>query len=164
MSKVKISQEELDGHLCAACLEGHGNYAKVAIAAGANVNSKDSRGNTPLHCAATISERRPLLRMLLDNGADPTAKNSDGKTPLDVVPQSRQSLRAMLRTAAAKTQQGHAGRIDEERKDRGPPQVEGIIIKPQELVEGMVITPQQEGHTARVTGERKDKGPPQVGG
>lgn len=47
----------------------------------ADVNSKDSKGNTPLH-GAVACENYPIAMRLLRSGADVNAKNSREQTPL----------------------------------------------------------------------------------
>lgn len=51
------------------------------IAAGAEVNIKDTAGRTPLHMAAAYGAT-PVARLLLDKGADPDVQDSMGLTPL----------------------------------------------------------------------------------
>jgi ankyrin repeat protein len=48
---------------------------------GANINSKNERGETPLICAALMGQRN-AVRLLLDRGADVHEKNIDGHTAL----------------------------------------------------------------------------------
>jgi len=64
--------------------------AEALLQHGANVNAKDSLGNTPLH--ATVDGRHRsfrgyperLIPTLLRYGADPLALNNKGQTPLDL--------------------------------------------------------------------------------
>ena len=51
--------------------------------AGAEVNTRDQNGRTPLYVAAGWSKSPEMVGMLLDAGADPNA-NSGGWTPLYV--------------------------------------------------------------------------------
>ncbi len=46
-----------------------------------DINEKDSRGATPLHCAVEGGHRE-IVQILLDKGADLQAKNDFGNTPL----------------------------------------------------------------------------------
>ena len=117
MDKPKMTQKDLDACLFEACQTSNLNYARLALASGANVNAKDNVGNTPLHFAtarsneeltATYIDRGELVAALVDCGADMNAANNAGRTPLHYA-----------------TQQGYAGRVTEERKDKGPPQVGG---------------------------------------
>ena len=60
---------------------------KALIERGANVDQRDSRGDTPLHLAAQgtdTPENTALISLLLDKGANPNLKNNDGWRPLDL--------------------------------------------------------------------------------
>jgi ankyrin repeat protein len=70
-----------DCNLLGASENGDMANAKKALAIGADVNAKNSRGQTPLHFAAFYNDTE-LAEMLIDNGADVNAKNSRGQTPL----------------------------------------------------------------------------------
>ena len=52
------------------------------IQAGEDINSKDDRGDTPLHHASRNGHVE-VITALLAAGADKTIKNKDGKTPYD---------------------------------------------------------------------------------
>jgi ankyrin repeat protein len=54
--------------------------ARLLIASGADVDSRDNRGDTPLMFAAQTDF--DVLRNLLDKGADVNARNKNGETPL----------------------------------------------------------------------------------
>ena len=60
-----------------------GGKAEVAalLAKGADVNAKNSGGQTPLHWAAKFA-RQDIARLLLSNGADVNSRSTDGRTPL----------------------------------------------------------------------------------
>ena len=51
--------------------------------AGADVNARDHRMQTPLHVAAMEGEQR-VMKFLLDKKADAMAKDLDGNTPVDL--------------------------------------------------------------------------------
>ena len=61
----------------------------------ANVNAKDSQGDTPWHLAAAVKLSgwrsgicsKVFVELLLSHGADVTAKNNNGQTPLDFATQ-----------------------------------------------------------------------------
>jgi ankyrin repeat protein len=55
---------------------------KLLIKAGGDINSKDSRGLTPLHEAARWGWN-DVVRFLVENGADLDAKDNRGNTPVD---------------------------------------------------------------------------------
>jgi len=55
----------------------------LLLKAGADVNLRDSDGNTALHNAA-ITARKDLVKLLVDNHASRTMRNREGKTPLQL--------------------------------------------------------------------------------
>ena len=55
--------------------------AELLISFGANVNTNDNRGNTPLHKAAK-ENNISMIKMLVSHGADLKATNKDKETPL----------------------------------------------------------------------------------
>jgi ankyrin repeat protein len=106
-----------------------GDVAKVhtALDAGADVNATAVAGATPLHFAA-LGSPADVVRLLIDKGADIHVKDTFGDRPFHWTVNRRQFdaaetfLKGDLLKNAAK-QQGHAARVTEERKDKGPPQV-----------------------------------------
>ena len=62
---------------------GHKEIAKLLLKAGADVNSIDKNGLTPLHSAAQKG-LKDTVEVLLQAGAYINAKSKSGKTPLDV--------------------------------------------------------------------------------
>ena len=68
--------------ICEAAKQGDIRAVKLFIAAGADVNAKDSYGYTPLHRAA-YDRQKEIAELLIAKGADVNAKNEDGETPLD---------------------------------------------------------------------------------
>ena len=56
----------------------------VAISQGADVNSSDENGNTPLHWAARWNTSPATVRLLLDSGAKVDSADGEGLTPLHV--------------------------------------------------------------------------------
>lgn len=75
---------------------------------GANVNSVDAKGNTPLHIAAR-SKQASAARFLLSLGAELEPINSSGDTPLHSAVQSenlRTSKDLLLKGADRSAQNG----------------------------------------------------------
>jgi len=60
---------------------GHRDVAELLLASKADVNAKDSNGDTPLLYAAG-EEHKDVAELLLANKADVNARNSNGWTPL----------------------------------------------------------------------------------
>jgi ankyrin repeat protein len=65
-----------------AARRGHVALARSLIKAGANLESRDSKGETPLRRAVNCS-RQEMASLLVSEGADPLSKDKAGKTPLD---------------------------------------------------------------------------------
>jgi len=65
-----------------AAWENRLEMARLLVAYGANANSGDADGQTPLHVAA-LNGYRQLFDLLVARGADPHAKNQQGLTPFD---------------------------------------------------------------------------------
>jgi ankyrin repeat protein len=55
---------------------------RILLDAGADVNSKDPRGQTPIH-AASFWGWNAAVQFLFDRGADPAVKDNNGRTPID---------------------------------------------------------------------------------
>ena len=66
-----------------AAWRGHEEVAELLIAKGADVNTKNKDGGTPLH-NATWKGHKEIAKLLIDNGADVNAKRADEEawTPL----------------------------------------------------------------------------------
>jgi ankyrin repeat protein len=58
-------------------------FIKVLVDKGLSVNITDSRGDTPLHLAASLKFTHQVKK-LLELGADPSIQNLAGKTPIEV--------------------------------------------------------------------------------
>jgi hypothetical protein len=61
--------------------KGFKNIAELLIKKGADINTKDNKGYTPLF-RAIISEKLELMELLINHGADINATNNGGKTVL----------------------------------------------------------------------------------
>jgi ankyrin repeat protein len=86
--EVDVDTKNRVGHtpLFYASAHGHRNDARVArllIARGADPNSRDVKGSTPLH-QASMYGRIEIVRLLIEHGADVEVRDDCGKTPLDV--------------------------------------------------------------------------------
>jgi ankyrin repeat protein len=64
-----------------ACGAGQIQKVKELILSGADLNSRNENGYSPLHKAASFN-RREIVDLLLDNKADINSQNSNGRTPL----------------------------------------------------------------------------------
>ena len=152
-----IAQKRANERLCEGAILGDVADVQSALAAGAQIDSRDGYDATPLHWA--VASRNPtLVRLLLDRGAGLqardcylntplhwavaegdiaivgllsergstlTARNRSEETPTALAARlGRTEVVDLLERDAAK-QQGHAGRIDDERKDKGPRQPGG---------------------------------------
>ncbi|MEW6614509.1 MAG: ankyrin repeat domain-containing protein [Thermodesulfobacteriota bacterium] len=72
------------GELHDAAEHGDIEKARSLLNKGANVNARDSKGNTPLHVAAKYG-KKDIALLLIEKGANVNAKDNDeyGITPLD---------------------------------------------------------------------------------
>ena len=75
---------------------------RLLLDRGANANSQDRFGNTPLHLVASGSTE--IVRLLLDCGARVDLKNDEGKTPPEVMKGG--SIVAQMLTEAAQRASG----------------------------------------------------------
>jgi ankyrin repeat protein len=71
----------MDRELILAAKENNVPEVCRLLTAGADVNAKDSKGETPLHWACR-NGRVQIVKELLEHGADIEAKDNDGDTPL----------------------------------------------------------------------------------
>jgi ankyrin repeat protein len=66
-----------------AALTGSIGNALSLIQAGANLNSKDNIGNTPMHLAI-MQENLELVKVLHQHGGDASIKNFEGQSGLEM--------------------------------------------------------------------------------
>ncbi len=66
-----------------AAASGSAEVVKMVLAAGADPNTQQEGGFTPLHSAAQ-SNNREMVKELLEAGADPSIQANDGKTAADI--------------------------------------------------------------------------------
>ena len=57
---------------------------KFLVSNGADVNTKNKKGRTPLHEAAWNKESVEIIKIFISGGANVNAKTNDGKTPIDL--------------------------------------------------------------------------------
>jgi ankyrin repeat protein len=82
---------------------GNIEAVKQHLVAGANVNTKDKWGWTPLSRAAR-SGHKEAVELLIDNGADVNAKDDKGRTPLGgAIKQKQTEIADLLRKHGGKT-------------------------------------------------------------
>ncbi|PVD37114.1 hypothetical protein C0Q70_04109 [Pomacea canaliculata] len=124
-----------------ACHQGYFNSVQLLVEKGADVNSRDSTSNTPLHLAlvsAGGSSMDPKLRLLMmlagqsdrmdedqciriahlliEKGADPTARNNDRHTPLDLCrsDKAKRAVRCFIDERSQVTQASSSRELDRE--------------------------------------------------
>ena len=79
---MTLTKEQiLDKQLLDAAANGNSEQVERLISLGADVNTVDGRGYTPLHLAA-VTGHTDILNLLIGEGADVNAKDDSGQTPL----------------------------------------------------------------------------------
>jgi len=69
--------------LAIACQNGLKKIAKIALRRGADINSRNYKGNTPLHFCYTYGYGDSLGTYLISKGADPDIRNHTGHVCFD---------------------------------------------------------------------------------
>ncbi len=77
------SGNDINSQLIEAVKDGDIGRVRVLIAKGANINTTDDKGGTPLHWAAYYG-RKEIAKLLLMQGANLYQKDKYGLTPIDV--------------------------------------------------------------------------------
>ncbi|KAG1701493.1 hypothetical protein DVH05_010793 [Phytophthora capsici] len=77
---VSVNSRDAFGNslLSIACQNGLKRIAKLALRRGANINSRNNRGNTALHFCFAYGYGDSLGAYLISKGADTTIENDDG--------------------------------------------------------------------------------------
>lgn len=65
------------------CIDNSLEMANILILNGADLNTRDVEGWTPLHAAAACGNLQ-IINLMVDSGADLVALNHDDKMPVDV--------------------------------------------------------------------------------
>ena len=81
LERLNIHLTDYNQQLFVAAEKGETNIVKWLIAANANVNTKNEKGETPLFAAAK-NGRTDIVKCLIEANADVDAENTYGETPL----------------------------------------------------------------------------------
>ena len=86
--------------IAATCTHSPQNkMCQLLIDFGADCNTRDEKGNTPLHlCSDNFCDDHSITEILLKAGGDPNAVNQAGQTPLHI---SRNAVRSAVRSLIA---------------------------------------------------------------
>ena len=81
---VNASDEDGWTPLHFASYFGHLKITQLLLEHGAEVNSKTSSSNTPLHCLSEREGNLEVAQALLENGADPSIRSISGEDALNI--------------------------------------------------------------------------------
>ncbi|XP_065340527.1 uncharacterized protein LOC135939859 isoform X4 [Cloeon dipterum] len=80
-----------------ACVKGHASLVSLLLKYGANANTQDGYGNTPLHiCLCQANIPWECVLDLLEHGAQISIYNRSGLTPYDLAPSSLAKLQHQM--------------------------------------------------------------------
>ena len=82
LSNVETKEEKFTPLHVAAAIDNNPRAVCLLIRKGANVNSRDSKGQTALHIASQCGSVRNVTLLLFEGKADPLAQDEEKKTPL----------------------------------------------------------------------------------
>ena len=91
--KKGVSQEKKNTALGKVNINNEKTF-NLLIKYGADVNSKDKEGNTPLHLKRNS---KGIVKLLIENGADVNVKNNEGNTPLHLLKLSKISCSPFIK-------------------------------------------------------------------
>lgn len=102
MTSYGVGSQQLNDTFINFVKAGSVSDATVTLGKGADVNAKDSNGETPLFIATKANDTN-MASMLLSRGANPLAKDSNGRIPINyVTASSSPSLAQLLETYTTK--------------------------------------------------------------
>ena len=81
--------DETSLHYAVKSRYGSVDVIKLLVDSGADINSRNRRGGTPLHYAARYSSKDDIFQLLVSKGADADIKNNLGQTPKNIVAMRR---------------------------------------------------------------------------
>ncbi|MEN2998495.1 MAG: ankyrin repeat domain-containing protein [Brevinematia bacterium] len=83
LKSVRVYKDPLDKDLRISCVKGDSSGVINSIRKGADVNSRDDDGDTPLHLAVMLNNYE-IVKLLVTYGANPYLRNRQGLSPIDI--------------------------------------------------------------------------------